>query len=83
MKSKNSFFSRRVVLYPIAVFIVGILAAVITPLLVSSINPESFGRATGKMTADALLIALVIGLISDLKRRKKMKQQVQKDSGAI
>ena len=67
---KKKTASRRAVRYPLIVFGVGILLAVVGSKLTDTIDPYSFGRAVGRFTVFAFLAALVIGCMSDRKHRK-------------
>lgn len=68
---KKKTVSRRAVRYPLIVFGVGVLFAVVGPKLTGTIDPYSFGHAVGRITVFAFVAALVIGFISDRKHRKK------------
>jgi hypothetical protein len=67
---KKKTVSRRAVRYPLIVFGVGVLLAVVGPMFTDTIDPNRFGHAVGRITVFAFLAALVIGCMSDRKRRK-------------
>ena len=67
---KKKTVSRRAVRYPLIVFGVGVLLAVVGPMFTDTIDPNRFGHAVGRLTVFAFLAALVIGCMSDRKRRK-------------
>ena len=67
-KKKTS--SRRAVRYPLIDFGVGILLSVVGPMFTDMIDPYRFGQVVGRFTVSAFLAALVIGYMSDRKRRK-------------
>ena len=69
MKKKKT-SPRRAVRYPLIVLVVGVLVAVIGPQLTYTIDPYRFGHFVGRFTFFAFMAALVIGYISDRKRRK-------------
>ncbi len=67
---KKKTASRRAVRYPLIVFGIGVLLAVVGPKLTDTIDPYRFSHAVGRLTVFAFLAALVIGYMSDRKRRK-------------
>jgi hypothetical protein len=69
--------SNRAVRYPLIVLGVGILLAVVGSKLTDTIDPYSFGRAFGRITVFAFIVALVVGYMSDRKHRK-MEQKMSK-----
>jgi len=69
--------SRRAVRYPLVVFGVGVLLAVVGPMFTDTIDPNRFGSVVGSFTVCAFLAALVIGYMSDRKHRKIEKKMSQ------
>jgi hypothetical protein len=67
---KKKTASRRAVRYPLVVLGVGVLIAVVGPKLTDTIDPYRFGNAVGRIICIAFVAALVIGCMSDRKRRK-------------
>ena len=62
---------RRAVKYPIIVLLTGILVSIAVPILIDTIEPYSFGHFVGRTTVVALIVAIVIGLLSDRRKNKK------------
>jgi len=66
----------RAVLYPAVVFGVGMLTAILVPILshrmdpLHGIDPYRFGHAIGGLTFYALILALIVGFISDRGHKK-------------
>jgi len=82
MKSnKKETFSGRIILYPIVIFAVGILVSIFVPMWSNSIDPRRFGHSVGHLTVEAIILAFVVGLIFDL-RRKKANQKMKGDTAA-
>jgi hypothetical protein len=74
---KKKTVSRRAVRYPLIVFGAGVLLAVVGPKFTDPIDPYRFSHAVGRVTVFAFLAALVIGCISDRKRRKMEQKMSQ------
>ncbi|NIP55677.1 MAG: hypothetical protein GWN77_06650 [Gammaproteobacteria bacterium] len=68
---KKKTVSNRAVRYPLIVLGVGILLAVVGSKLTGTNDLYSFGRAFGRITVFAFIVALVVGYMSDRKRRTK------------
>ena len=64
----------RVVKYPIVVFVIGILLAIIVPILFNRIDPSKFSRLVGRFTFDATIVAIIIGFICDRRHKKKSQE---------
>jgi uncharacterized membrane protein len=80
MKSnKKKISSRKAVLYPIVVFVVGILVCIFVPMLSDTVDPERFGSLMGRLTVYAFVVAIIVGFISD-RRRKKVNQEMSQMS---
>jgi len=67
---KKKTVSRRAVRYPLVVLGIGVLLAVVGPMFTDTIDPYRFGHVVGRFICFAFLAVLVIGYMSDRKRRK-------------
>lgn len=77
--NKKKISSRKAVLYPIVVFVVGILVCIFVPMLSDTVDPERFGSLMGRLTVYAFVVAIIVGFISD-RRRKKVNQEMSQMS---
>lgn len=73
--NKKKIFSARAVLYPVVVFAFAVLLCIFVPMLSDTIDPERFGSLVGRFTVYAFILAIVVGFISD-RRRKKANQKM-------
>jgi len=74
METKKKFFPKKVFLYPAVVFVIGFLIAFVVPML-SNLDAKGFGHRIGYITGNVLVFAFFVGLVSDFRSWKKMKQQ--------
>lgn len=64
---------RKAVKYPIVVLLIGILTAIVVPIVWHAVNPSKFGELVGRFTVYACIAAIIVGWIVDSNKKKKQK----------